>query len=148
MSIQAPSLRILRSLWSNSEPCTARDTPPSLSHIRSTRGGGAGSCVGQHVAGVGQRAALQAQAAAADAVGRLSRRRCRCTMRSSRSWRQPADSRAQSLLVGHAVGRQRGERVAHPRERDAEALGHPDEGDAAQGLAACSGAGCPRCGGC
>ncbi len=66
---------------------------------------------------------------------RLSRSRCRCRIRSSRSSRQPADSRAQSLLVGTRLGRQHGQRLADPPERYAETLRHSDEGDPPQGVA-------------
>ena len=56
-------------------------------------------------------------------------------MRSSRSWRQPADSRAQSLLVGTRLGGQGGQGLADAGQRDAEALRHPDERDPPQRFA-------------
>ena len=79
---------------------------------------------------------------------RLSRRRCRCTIRSSRSCRQPADSRAQSLLVGtRSVGS-----VASASRIRASGMPsrwrHPDERHPAQGFAGVAALVARRCGGC
>src|SRR5262245_13821640 len=98
----------------------------------------AGSLFGEHVAGVGQRAGLEAQAAAADAAGEVVA--------------QPLDVQDAVVEVlaplgrefrpvlagGDAIVGQRPQRLADAGKWDSEPLRHPDERDTPQRLAGVS----------
>src|SRR5262249_30088353 len=135
-STHAPLPRWRRSAASNRELCNASSMAASLSHRRSkgSEPDGAGSLIGECVAGVGQCARLQAQAAAADAGCEVGAQALQ-VQDAVVEVLAPACGEFGPVLAGrHAIGGQGDQGLADAGERDAEALRHADECDPAQRL--------------